>query len=831
MASAKENVMQNQKKSSSTDAAPVAAQGPIVTTVTRDDSDDDNDDVDDTAALHENKDQSYNTETDDLNLQELVEEIRNGGGSAGGAAMNVPLMSPTPIKPPSANAVACEEEEKKDGQEQRQHRQPHQYRNALLPPVTPYNSSRGRMLSPQRHYPNSFLSRPLISSPHGSSSPPLIRPQHSRSNDDAQPINPAAATAVGAPPASNTMAASRPYQEAQERQHGDEMAENEHHRSTGDVAADVQDPVDMNMTPTADDILQPDLSFSTTQTDGYISSTSATSYSMGEEEIAPELNMATATSQSVASTNTSCSFVSKENSRTYLEQVAAATAALVAPTPVYASASATAPSSPKTKNVSMNKSFGSAAARNMTPMMRMRLSEGHEEESQMELSPRGNKNMTEEEIKIQKQRRWKEKKKMVDANRKKERQMLDAGHRSSSENKNKNPKPRRGRNNKSRVGRNSNNNNRNNKKYSTRSVVTEDGSTMTIPTSSCQSSLRVMWQNLIETQCGIMPDAASDDESEDEDEEEEGYSTQESTEESEYTDDFTRSEQGERDGLSSLSTARTPTSPTTNAVVTEVKRSSTARTGQRQLQQQQQQQQQNDVATSTVTGTQTVATAATSPSSLAPSIKDKSFIREFITTITTTGMQLLRHRQSRGETQMVQPNEVTAFLRPGIEGPSSGIYTEPHLEFLAQDGIALSSVLLFDIRFFEVASPLQTHPYPTAVPGNSVLLRTTQSEYVFEGRNEEEILRLIHGMRWLIARLSFNLIVGNINGGCELLDVAGSSSSFHRGTTVNTGTNTATSSSTVTTATMTGDLEAQRTRAMNDVTNHLVDKSALFVST
>ena len=108
---------------------------------------------------------------------------------------------------------------------------------------------------------------------------------------------------------------------------------------------------------------------------------------------------------------------------------------------------------------------------------------------------------------------------------------------------------------------------------------------------------------------------------------------------------------------------------------------------------------------------------------------------------------------------MLQPNEVTAYLRRGMEG-ANGHYTEPRLEFLAADGVALASVLLFDIRFFEIASPLQIQPYPLAIPGNSVILRTTQSEFVFEGGKEEDIVRLIHGMRWLIARLSFNLIIG-----------------------------------------------------------------------
>ena len=185
----------------------------------------------------------------------------------------------------------------------------------------------------------------------------------------------------------------------------------------------------------------------------------------------------------------------------------------------------------------------------------------------------------------------------------------------------------------------------------------------------------------------------------------------------------------------------------------------------------------------------------------ASNLRNKSFIREFIAELASDGMKLLQHRRSHRQA-FTRATEVTAYLRMGTED-STNSFSEPCLQFLAHDGIPVISIDLFDVRSLEKASALQLQLYPYAVPGNSLLIRTNQGDFVFEAKKEEDAVRMVHGMRWLIARLSFNLIIGNVNVSCELLDVGRKAFKQRVG-------------------------EFNRAKAMNDLANHLVDKSSLF---
>jgi hypothetical protein len=101
------------------------------------------------------------------------------------------------------------------------------------------------------------------------------------------------------------------------------------------------------------------------------------------------------------------------------------------------------------------------------------------------------------------------------------------------------------------------------------------------------------------------------------------------------------------------------------------------------------------------------------------------------------------------------------------------------------------------------ATPLELQHYPLAVPGRSLILRANRSaSYVFEAQSELSALRVVQGMRWVVARLAFNLIIGNLSVSSELLQPgidASCADSY--------------------------DAESAQLLAMNDVTNHLVNKS------
>lgn len=122
------------------------------------------------------------------------------------------------------------------------------------------------------------------------------------------------------------------------------------------------------------------------------------------------------------------------------------------------------------------------------------------------------------------------------------------------------------------------------------------------------------------------------------------------------------------------------------------------------------------------------------------------------------------------------------------------------------DGTHGDSIDLFDIRSLEKASPLQLQAYPFAIPGRSIVVRcTSDKEMVFEAPNEAEALRFIHGMRWVVARLAFNLIIGNLDVCCELLNVAKGTEERKYPSSLQE--------------------EALWAKAMNEVTHKLVEKS------
>ena len=147
-----------------------------------------------------------------------------------------------------------------------------------------------------------------------------------------------------------------------------------------------------------------------------------------------------------------------------------------------------------------------------------------------------------------------------------------------------------------------------------------------------------------------------------------------------------------------------------------------------------------------------------------------AFVKAYISGLQRKGLPLLLHRKRRIEV-MNQATKVRMFVRLGKEN-SLGNYSMPKLEWIDENGKVVGSVGLFDIRTLEKASAIQLERYPLAMPGRSLFVKMNHSsDIVLEARSEDSALHFIHGMRWVIARLSFNLIIGNLGSSCELLDV------------------------------------------------------------
>ena len=166
-------------------------------------------------------------------------------------------------------------------------------------------------------------------------------------------------------------------------------------------------------------------------------------------------------------------------------------------------------------------------------------------------------------------------------------------------------------------------------------------------------------------------------------------------------------------------------------------------------------------------------------------------------------MGLLWHKEQPKPNLFSRPSQVMSYLAFGSKGVR-GSYEGPRLVWVMPDGSLGGTVDLFDIRSLEKASPLQLEAYPFAIPGRSLVVRCNDdNELVFEAINENEARRFIHGMKWVVARLAFNLIIGNLDVCSELLTVRSDEDSFEKSEKE----------------------ETLLAKAMNEVTNQLVEKS------
>jgi len=193
-----------------------------------------------------------------------------------------------------------------------------------------------------------------------------------------------------------------------------------------------------------------------------------------------------------------------------------------------------------------------------------------------------------------------------------------------------------------------------------------------------------------------------------------------------------------------------------------------------------------------------------------PGVKDKTFIKSFISQVTKRGMEVMLHKQNRGKS-LTGPSKVNSSIKPGTQNKRRG-FSGPKFVWEGIDGDESGEIDLFDIGSLDKATVQELQEYPLAMPGRSIFIRLNRgAEYVFESLTDDDALRFIHGMRWVIARLAFNLIIGNLGVSCELLDVERNGDPESEGGRFP----------------KTLKQEAKWTKAMNDVTCHLVEKADL----
>lgn len=146
--------------------------------------------------------------------------------------------------------------------------------------------------------------------------------------------------------------------------------------------------------------------------------------------------------------------------------------------------------------------------------------------------------------------------------------------------------------------------------------------------------------------------------------------------------------------------------------------------------------------------------------------QNKDFVKAFVHDMVQIGFVFFWHKEKAS----ISPASVTIRLQPGYR-TSRGTYCGPSLVW-EESEFESYGIDLFDIRNLERANTSQLKDYPYSMPRRTIFLRTSREhDFIFEGKTDDDAFRFVHGMRWMIARLSFNLVIGNIDVGCELLEL------------------------------------------------------------
>ena len=161
-----------------------------------------------------------------------------------------------------------------------------------------------------------------------------------------------------------------------------------------------------------------------------------------------------------------------------------------------------------------------------------------------------------------------------------------------------------------------------------------------------------------------------------------------------------------------------------------------------------------------------------------------SFTKAFIVKMEHIGARMLWHK----ETSAMNPATVVMFLKKGHRC-SDGTHCGPRLvwsETEEENGQRSRSysIDMFDIASVQRADPLQLENFPFAIPGRtiSINLKTDgeNDRLIFEGASQDDAGRMVRGLRLVVARMARNLVIGNMEIGCELLDLVDGNVSSER---------------------------------------------------
>ena len=142
---------------------------------------------------------------------------------------------------------------------------------------------------------------------------------------------------------------------------------------------------------------------------------------------------------------------------------------------------------------------------------------------------------------------------------------------------------------------------------------------------------------------------------------------------------------------------------------------------------------------------------------------DVSDLRHFSKQIIDKGFPLIWHRVHNSKLQM-EPTDITTFLMLDEESPDPCLTWDIYDDAAGRSKkvIARGSIPLFEIASVEKAEAKHLQAYPFAMPSHSFFVALSNGGVIlFEAKDKDQKEVFVRGIRWVVARLSFNLIVGN----------------------------------------------------------------------
>lgn len=216
------------------------------------------------------------------------------------------------------------------------------------------------------------------------------------------------------------------------------------------------------------------------------------------------------------------------------------------------------------------------------------------------------------------------------------------------------------------------------------------------------------------------------------------------------------------------------------------------------------------------------------------SFDDPQFVEHFIEEMIQEGILLTWHKAQAAQ-YYERPKQVTTSIELGK--CKNGSFAEPKLSWevgstsgdnssvtsssltSSTQGKDIHQVDLFDIISVEKAGAMNFHSYPFAIPSNSFFVALSNgSTILMEAKNPMEQQRIIAGLSQMMARLTYNLIAGDIDVCWDLFACSDSVANMEAE-------NISPENLTV------EELDLWFiSKAMNDVTHRLVEKSMIQVT-